>query len=99
MNARDVLSPGAGIPELRWALRGAAPKRALKGAVQNLLADGAVLRACRLRRVELKTRRQLPGQYNTWVPSESSPVGLPNVAVLGPGEGGPPPQTPRPPGG
>ncbi len=88
MNARDVLSPGAGIPELRWALRGAAPKRALKGAVQNLLADGAVLRACRLRRVKFKPGRKLTVQYDAWIRSNGSQVVRPIVAVWDLGEGG-----------
>jgi len=37
---RDVLSARAGIAEVRWALLGAAPRRALRGALQGLLEEG-----------------------------------------------------------
>ena len=88
MNAHDVLSPGAGIPELRWALRGAAPKRALQGAVRELLEDGAVLRACRLRRVKFKPGRKLTVHYDAWIRSNGSQVVRPIVAVWDRGAGG-----------
>ena len=41
MTSRDLFSGRAGIPEVRWALRGAAPKRAIRGAIQGLLEDYA----------------------------------------------------------
>jgi len=45
VNAEDVLSAPAGIAEVRWALLGASPRRALRAALQGLLEEGAVLRA------------------------------------------------------
>src|SRR2546428_11981984 len=65
--AGDVLSARAGLSEVRWALVDAAPRRALRGALQGLLQDGAELRACRLRRVKLKPGRKLTVHYDTWV--------------------------------
>ena len=55
--ATDVLSARAGLSDVRWALAGAAPRGALRSALQALLEDGAELRACRLRRVKLKPGR------------------------------------------
>src|ERR1043166_2577966 len=88
MNARDVLSPGAGIPELRWALLGAEPKRALRGAIQALLEDGAVLRSCRLRRVKFKPGRKLTVHYDAWIRSNGARLVRPIVAVWDLGGGG-----------
>src|SRR2546428_1219313 len=64
--ATDVLSARAGLSEVRWALAGAAPRGALRSALQALLEDGAELRACRLRRVQLQAARKPTRHYDRW---------------------------------
>ena len=67
MSARDVLSDRVGIADVRWALLGAAPKRAIRGVIQSLLERGAVLRTCRLRRAKFKPGRKLTVHYDACV--------------------------------
>ena len=88
MNAEDVLSARAGIAEVRWALLGASPRRALRGAIQGLLEEGAVLRACRVRRAKFKPGRKLTVHYDAWVRSGGADLKRSVVAVWDRGEGG-----------
>src|SRR5439155_942274 len=85
--AGDVLSARAGLSEVRWALVGAAPRRAVRGALQGLLQDGAELRACRLRRVKLKPGRKLTVHYDAWVRAGGTEIKRPVVAVWDRGDG------------
>jgi aminoglycoside phosphotransferase (APT) family kinase protein len=86
--AEDVLSERAGIAEVRWALSGAAPRRALRGALQGLLEKGAVLRACRVQRAKLKPGRKLTVHYDAWVRSGGTDSKYAVVAIWNRGEGG-----------
>jgi len=88
VNAEDVLSARAGIAEVRWALLGASPRRALRGAIQGLLEEGAVLRACRVRRAKFKPGRKLTVHYDAWVRSGGADLKRSVVAVWDRGEGG-----------
>jgi len=92
LQAEDVLSARAGIAEVRWALLGAAPRRALRGALQGLLEKGAVLRACRVRRAKLKPGRKLTVHYDAWVRSGGTDLERSIVAIWDRGEGGVDPQ-------
>ena len=85
--AGDVLSARAGLSEVRWALVGAAPRRAVRGALQGLLQDGAELRACWLRRVKLKPGRKLTVHYDAWVRAGGTEIKRPVVAVWDRGDG------------
>src|SRR5437870_3217941 len=85
--AGDVLSARAGLSEIRWALAGAAPRQAVRGALQGLLEDGAELRACRLRRVKLKPGRKLTVHYDAWVRTGSTEIKRPVVVVWDGGDG------------
>jgi len=88
LQAEDVLSARAGIAEVRWALLGAAPRRALRGALQGLLEKGAVLRACRVQRAKLKPGRKLTVHYDAWVRSSGTDSKRSVVAIWDRGEGG-----------
>ena len=88
VNAEDVLSAPAGIAEVRWALLGASPRRALRAALQGLLEEGAVLRACRVRRAKFKPGRKLTVHYDAWVRSGGADLRRSVVAVWDRGEGG-----------
>jgi aminoglycoside phosphotransferase (APT) family kinase protein len=87
VTSRDLFSGRAGIPEVRWALRGAAPKRAIRGAIQGLLEDGATVDACRLRRVKFKPGRKLTVTYDAWIRARNADVARPVVVVWDCGEG------------
>jgi len=87
VTSRDLFSGRAGIPEVRWALRGAAPKRAIRGAIQGLLEDGATVGACRLRRVKFKPGRKLTVTYDAWIRARNAHVARPVVVVWDRGEG------------
>jgi aminoglycoside phosphotransferase (APT) family kinase protein len=87
VTSRDLFSGRAGIPEVRWALRGAAPKRAIRGAIQDLLEDGATVDACRLRRVIFKPGRKLTVTYDAWIRARNAHVARPVVVVWDRGEG------------
>ena len=87
MTSRDLFSGRAGIPEVRWALRGAAPKRAIRGAIQGLLEDGATVGACRLRRVKFKPGRKLTVTYDAWIRARNAHIARPVVVVWDRGEG------------
>ena len=86
--AEDVLSARAGVAEVRWALLGASPRKAVRGALQGLLEEGAVLRACRVRRAKFKPGRKLTVQYDAWVRSGGTDLERSVVAVWDRGEGG-----------
>ena len=88
VHAEDVLSARAGIGEVRWALLGASPRRALRGALQGLLAAGAVLRACRVRRAKFKPGRKLTVHYDAWVRSGGTDLERSVVAIWDRAEGG-----------
>ena len=88
VNAEDVLSARAGIAEVRWALLGASPRRALRAALQGLLEEGAALRACRVRRAKLKPGRKLTVHYDAWVRSGGTDLKRSVVAVWDRAEGG-----------
>jgi len=88
VNAEDVLSAPAGIAEVRWVLLGASPRRALRAALQGLLEEGAVLRACRVRRAKFKPGRKLTVHYDAWVRSGGTDLRRSVVAVWDRGEGG-----------
>jgi aminoglycoside phosphotransferase (APT) family kinase protein len=85
--AEDVLSERAGIAEVRWALSGAASRRALRGALQGLLEKGAVLRACRVQRAKLKPGRKLTVHYDAWVRSGATDSKRAVVAIWDRGDG------------
>jgi aminoglycoside phosphotransferase (APT) family kinase protein len=87
VTSRDLFSRRAGIPEVRWAIRGAAPKRAIRGAIQGLLEDGATVGACRLRRVKFKPGRKLTVTYDAWIRAGIAHVARPVVVVWDRGEG------------
>jgi len=87
VTSRDLFSGRAGIPEVRWALRGAAPKRAICAAIQGLLEDGATVGACRLRRVKFKPGRKLTVTYDAWIRARNAHVARPVVVVWDCGEG------------
>ena len=87
MTNRELFSGRAGIPEVRWALRGAAPKRAIRGAIQSLLEDGAAVSACRLRRVKFKSGRKLTVTYDAWIRARGAHVARPVVVVWDRSEG------------
>ena len=87
MTSRDLFSGRAGIPEVRWALRGAAPKRAIRAAIQGLLEDGATVAACRLRRVKFKPGRKLTVTYDAWIRARNAHVARPVVVIWDGSEG------------
>src|SRR5437773_2356493 len=89
VTSRDLFSRRAGIPEVRWALGDAAPKRAIRGAIQGLLEDGATVHACRLRRVKFKPGRKLTVTYDAWIRARNAHVDVarPVVVVWDCGEG------------
>ena len=72
MSARDVLSDGAGIADVRSALLGAGPRRTLRNTIQGLLERGATLRTCRLRRAKFKPGRKLTVHFDVRVRSKGS---------------------------
>src|SRR5206468_1256502 len=80
--SRDLFSGRAGIPEVRWALRGAAPKRAIRGAIQGLLEDGATVDACRLRRMVFKPGRKLTVTYDAWIRARNAHVDVARPVVV-----------------
>src|SRR5439155_9831188 len=88
LQAEDVLSARAGVAEVRWALLGASPRKAVRGALQGLLEEGAVLRACRVRRAKLKPGRKLTVHYDAWVRSGGADLERSIVAVWDRGDGG-----------
>src|SRR5256714_1033095 len=87
VTSRDLFSGRAGIPEVCWALRGAAPKRAIRGAIQGLLEDGATVGACRVGRVKFKPGRKLTVTYDAWIRARNASVARPVVVVWDRGDG------------
>ena len=87
MTRRDLFSDRAGISDVRWALRGAAPTLAIRAAIQGLLEDGATVGACRLRRVKFKPGRKLTVTYDAWIRARHAHVARPVVVVWDRGEG------------
>ena len=88
MNSRDVLSDQADLSDVRWALLGASPRRALRLALQDLLADGALVRGCRLRRAKFKPGRKLTVHFDVRVRANGADVVRPVVEVWDRGDGG-----------
>jgi aminoglycoside phosphotransferase (APT) family kinase protein len=86
VTSRDLFSCRAGIREVCWALRGTAPKRAIRGAIEGLLEDRATVGACRLRRVKFKPVRKLTITYEVSIRARNTHVVRPVVVIWNRGE-------------
>jgi len=73
----DALAGRSGADGVRWALRAAAPRAALRRELAALLPPGQPLVACRLVRAKFKPGRRL----NAWYDLDLGPAGRRAVAV------------------
>jgi len=78
---RAVLAGEPRLEDLRWALAGREPRRAIAGAIDGLLERGAGLAAIRILRVKFKPGRKLTVHYDARVRRRGRDEVRPVVAV------------------